>query len=207
MADECRIDLLGGQFKRGQLAGLEQQMVMDVFSKHVANVAGVVNDGKEATVYLCRSRPDSGLHDAFVAAKVYRSRRFRAFRNNADYADVGEVRDRRLAKAIRKPAPPLAQVRLAPEAARRAFAAVMQDVEILLDCGLVHGDLSACNVLYQDGRPRLIDLPQAVDVDGPADPWTLFHRDVDNVCGYFRRHGVDADALGLVMKLWARHVG
>ena len=257
MADDSRIDVLDGRFKRGQLAGLEQQMVMDVFSKHVSSVEGVVNDGKEATVYLCRGRPESGIADAHVAAKVYRSRRFRAFRNNSDYANPQEVRDRRLAKAIRQrsrtgqraaqhrwvgrewevlsmlheagasvpepydhapdavlmelvgtggvPAPALAQVRLEPADAQRVFAAVLQDVEILLDCGLVHGDLSAYNILYHDGRPRMIDLPQAVDVDGPADAWSLFHRDIDNVCGYFRRQGVSTDPLGLAMKLWARY--
>ncbi len=258
MADDSRIDLQDGRLKRGQLAGLEQRLVMDVFSKHVSNVAGVVNDGKEATVYLCPVRPGSGITGAFVAAKVYRSRRFRAFRNNADYRNLDNVTDRRLRKAIRQgsrtgqragqhmwvnrewevlsvlhqagasvpqphdhspdavlmelvgtdgaAAPALAQLRLTPDDAQRAFAAVLEDVEILLDCGLVHGDLSAYNILYHDGRPRMIDLPQAVDVDGSADAWTLFHRDIDNVCGYFRRQGVDADPLDVAVKLWARYV-
>jgi hypothetical protein len=44
-----------------------------------------------------------------------------------------------------------------------------------------------------------------VDVDGPADAWALFHRDIDNVCGYFRRQGLDLDPLDLAMGLWARH--
>ncbi len=259
MADDSRIDLQDGRIKRGQLAGLERQLVMTVFSKHVAEVEGVVNDGKEATVYLCRTRAESGLGVPFVAAKVYRSRRFRAFRNNADYADPGQVLDRRLRKAIQRgsrtgrraaqnlwvdrewqvlsvlheagasvpephdhapdavlmelvgtdgvPAPALAHVRLGADEAKRSFSAVIEDVETLLDCGLVHGDLSAYNILYHDGRPRMIDLPQAVDVDGPADAWMLFHRDVDNVCGYFRRQGIDSDPLELAVRLWARHVG
>lgn len=254
MADDSRIDLLGGQIKRGQLAGLEQKMVLDVFSKHVDRVLGVVNDGKEATVYLCRSHPARVNGADYVAAKVYRSRRFRAFRNNSDYADPGAVRDRRLAKAIRQrsrkgqraaqhlwvdrewqvlcrlhaagasvpepfdhapdavlmelvgtdgvPAPALAGVRLSTGQAQQVLAAVLEDVERLLDCGLVHGDLSAFNILYHEGRPRLIDLPQAVDVDGPADAWSLFYRDIDNLAGYFRRMGVEIDALDVAMRLW-----
>jgi RIO1 family len=62
-------------------------------------------------------------------------------------------------------APRLAECRLDRGAAAEAFALLLHDVEIHLDCGLVHGDLSAYNVLYLDGRPRLIDLPQAVVID------------------------------------------
>ena len=258
MADEGRIDLLDERFTRGELAGLEQRMILEVFSKHVAVVDGVINGGKEATVYRCRARPGMAGGAGYVAAKVYRSRRFRAFRNNADYLDVGGVADRRMAKAIRKgsrtgrraahrqwvarewqvlarlhgagasvpepldqapdavlmeligadgvPAPQLNQVALDAHAARRAFDAVLEDVEILLDCGLVHGDLSAYNILYHEERPRLIDVPQAVDATGPADAWTLFHRDVDNVCRHFARLGVESDAVGLAVGLWARYV-
>lgn len=258
MADEGRIDLLADGFTRGQLAGLEQRMIMEVFSKHVAEVAGTVSGGKEATVYLCRTRAERRIAGGYAAAKVYRGKRFRAFRNNADYADSRHVGDRRLAKAIRNrtrvgqrashhlwvqrewdvlsvlhdagasvpqpldvapdavlmeligtdgvPAPQLSHVRLERPEARRALDALLEDVEILLDCGLVHGDLSPYNVLYHDGRPRLIDLPQAVDTTGPADAWTLFHRDVDNVCSHFRRQGVDEDALAVAMRLWRRYV-
>lgn len=258
MADEGRIDLLDDRFKRGELAGLEQRMILEVFSRHVAEVAGLVNTGKEATVYRCRATAGAAVPGGYAAAKVYRNRRFRGFRNNAEYADPGAVLDRRMTKAIRKgsrigrrashhlwverewqvlrllhdagasvprpldvapdavlmeligdegvAAPTLSQVRLTRAEAERALAAVLEDVKILLDCGLVHGDLSAYNVLYHQGRPRLIDLPQAVDTDGPADAWTLFHRDVDNVCSHFARQGVDVDSLGLAMKLWARYV-
>lgn len=254
MADDSRIDLLDGRIRRGQLAALEQQFVMDAFAEHVAGVEGLVNDGKEATVYRCRIRSGCGIDAAFAAAKVYRGRRFRAFRNNADYLNPKGTRDRRLDRAIRKrsrigqraaqrcwvgrewevltmlhaagasvpepydhaadallmelvgadgtAAPPLAQVRLERAEAERVLADLIRDVEILLDCGLVHGDLSAFNVLYQDGRPRMIDLPQAVDIGGPADAWALFHRDIDNLCSYFRRQGVDADPLGLAVRLW-----
>ena len=57
MADETSIDLLGGGFTRGMLAELEQKMVLDAFSKHVAQVEHRINDGKEATVYLCSTVP------------------------------------------------------------------------------------------------------------------------------------------------------
>ena len=54
MADDTSIDLMSGGFTRGMLAELEQKMVMEAFSKHVREVVYRINDGKEATVYLCR---------------------------------------------------------------------------------------------------------------------------------------------------------
>jgi RIO kinase 1 len=96
----------------------------------------------------------------------------------------------------------LAELRLDRDEAERVFQMVVRDIEIMLECGIVHGDLSAYNILYLDGTPRLIDLPQATTIDDAADPWSLFHRDVANVCEYFRKRGVDADALDLALRLW-----
>ena len=253
MADEGSIDLLSGGFTRGQLSGLEQKMVLQVFSKYVASVDGMVNDGKEATVYLCR-----GHHpDEFLAAKVYRDRRFRAFANDAHYTDPGRIGDRRLAKAIKKrskvgrrashhlwidrewqalrtlyqagasvprpvdhapnavlmelvgsggvAAPMLAHVRLGPSEAERVLKAVMDDVETMLACELVHGDLSAYNILYHDGCPRLIDLPQSVDLNDAVDGWSLFYRDIENITGYFEKQGLKVETLDVAMKLWHRY--
>jgi RIO kinase 1 len=78
----------------------------------------------------------------------------------------------------------------------------VRDIEILLECGVIHGDLSAYNILYVDDTPRMIDLPQAMRIDDVADPWTLFHRDVANICDYFGKRGVEVDALDLALRLW-----
>ena len=258
MADDTSIDLMGGGFTRGMLAELEQKMVQDAFSKYVNDVEHRINDGKEATVYLCTSVP--GTLDAdYVAAKVYRDRRFRGFSNNASYTDPNRIGDRRLAKAVRKKtrtgrkasqqmwvtrewralrllwdaggsvpepydqapaavlmefigdasgaAPMLAQVRLNDVEAKRAYRLLLEDLAIMLDCGLVHGDLSAYNILYHQDRPRVIDLPQAVEVDEAVDGWTLFHRDLVNLAGYFQRQGLELDPMGDAINLWGRYVG
>ena len=64
--------------------------------------------------------------------------------------------------------------------------------------GWAHGDLSAYNLLVQDGRLIVIDLPQIVDVvANPRGPEFL-DRDARNVATWFRQHGVpqaDGDAL------------
>ncbi len=255
MADDGTIDLMGGGFTRGMLAELERKMLMQVFSRHIDAVEARINDGKEATVYLCRGARSDGAE--WYAAKVYRARRFRGFANNAEYTDVGRIRDRRMAKAIRKgtrtgrrtsqrlwvdrewaamqalfeagvsvpepldhgpdavlmefigtdgePAPMLAHVRLDAGEARAIYEALKQDVAAMLECGFVHGDLSAYNVLYQAGRPRMIDLPQAVSLDDALDVWTLFHRDMENLGGFFRRQGLELDIMADAVTLWSRH--
>ncbi len=258
MADDTSIDLMGGGFTRGMLAELEQKMVQEAFSKYVERVEYRINDGKEATVYLC-STVKGAVDVPYLAAKVYRDRRFRGFSNNATYTDTGRVRDRRMAKAIRKgtrtgkktsqrlwvdrewqalltlveagasvpmpydhaadailmeflgdaegAAPMLAHVRLNSEEAKRAYESLLADVGLMLSCGLVHGDLSAYNILYHQGRPRIIDLPQTVDVDDAVDGWTLFYRDLENLAGYFSRQGLQNDVMADAVGLWSRYVG
>ncbi|MFI6484333.1 serine protein kinase RIO [Nonomuraea sp. NPDC050663] len=58
--------------------------------------------------------------------------------------------------------------------------------------GLAHGDLSAYNLLVQDGRLVVIDLPQIVDViSHPSGPEFL-ERDARNVATWFASKGVAA---------------
>ncbi len=245
-------DLSRPTFTRVSLAEAERSVIAREFSSHVDEVVGMINDGKEATVYLCRARPIAEVE--YLAAKMYRARKFRAFSNETTYINTGKIRDRRMAKAMRqksrhgrdavhhqwigrewqmletlheagasvpKPymqcsdgivmeyigsgmerAPALAELRLDRDEAARIFPIVVRDMEIMLECGIVHGDLSAYNVLYLDGAPRMIDLPQATRIDDAVDPWSLFHRDVVNICEYFGKRGVETDALDLALRLW-----
>lgn len=58
-----------------------------------------VKSGKEATVYCCRATPSTGL--GLVAAKVYRPRQARTFKNDAIYHEgrvILKERDRRAVK-------------------------------------------------------------------------------------------------------------
>ena len=90
-------------------------------------------------------------------------------------------------------APRLAQVR--PDAALLgSYYAQLADVLAeLARHGLVHGDLSAYNVLAAGERLVVIDLPQLVDlVANPAGPDFLL-RDCTNVCRWFRARGLDVD--------------
>ena len=63
----------------------------------------------------------------------------------------------------------------------------------LARAGIAHGDLSAYNLLVWNDRVVMIDVPQATDLAINPNALDLFRRDVDNVCHWFDRKGVDVD--------------
>jgi RIO kinase 1 len=81
---------------------------------------------------------------------------------------------------------------------------LLRNVEMMLQQGLIHGDLSAYNVLYWRGEIKIIDFPQAVDPRFNSQALPLLQRDVDRVCEYAARFGVEADAARITRTLWAR---
>ena len=103
-------------------------------------------------------------------------------------------------------APILANVVLEPGEAKPAFERILWNVELLLSFGWVHGDLSPHNVLYQDGRPRLIDFPQVVAAEQNPQAFALFVRDLERVSSYFARFGLGPDPRRLAEELWKKHV-
>lgn len=82
-------------------------------------------------------------------------------------------------------APRLADIQLDKTASKSAFESILHDVELLLECGVVHGDLSAYNVLWWQDKPWIIDLPQAVDIRRNPHKNELLKRDLDNVMHHF----------------------
>jgi RIO kinase 1 len=104
-------------------------------------------------------------------------------------------------------APTLNDIELAPDEAQRAFERVLFNVELLLELGWVHGDLSPYNILYHGGRIVLIDFPQVVACSGNPRARAIFERDIQRVAAYFERLGCSIEPRGLARELWSRHVG
>lgn len=106
----------------------------------------------------------------------------------------------------RTAAPRLAQARLTKDGYADAYAQVEGILVAFARSGYAHGDLSAYNLLWHDGRVIVIDLPQIVDLAANPGGLDFLHRDVANVCTWFARKGVDTDAeelfAGLVAQLW-----
>lgn len=103
-------------------------------------------------------------------------------------------------------APTLIEVHLARDEASRLFHEVLRNIELMLRRGLIHGDLSAYNILYWDGQVVLIDFPQITNSFTNRHAREILQRDIERVCEYFGRQGVRSDATALLNELWTRYV-
>lgn len=103
-------------------------------------------------------------------------------------------------------APTLSEVRLDRDEAEALFAEALRNVELMLRVGLIHGDLSAYNILYWEGAITLIDFPQVIDSRSNPQSREILRRDVTRLCEYFQRQGVSSDPARLADDLWARTV-
>ncbi|MFQ5420882.1 MAG: RIO1 family regulatory kinase/ATPase, partial [Anaerolineae bacterium] len=113
-------------------------------------------------------------------------------------------------------APTLNQISLDRSESHTLFVEVMRNVALLLAHGRIHGDLSAYNILYWQGRITLIDFPQVVNShisrDTHAigsrvnpDAFDILERDITRVCDYFRRFGITNDPRDITDDLWWRY--
>jgi RIO kinase 1 len=103
-------------------------------------------------------------------------------------------------------APPLHAVTLEPDEAQRLFAEVMRNVELMLAHTMIHGDLSAYNILYWQGQVTLIDFPQVTFALTNSNAWRILRRDVERVCAYFAAQGVESNPPALARALWDKYI-
>lgn len=107
---------------------------------------------------------------------------------------------------LHRPAPTLSLVELDDDEAQPLFARAMRNIERMLELGVIHGDLSAYNILYWEGDITVIDFPQVTNPYGNHNAYDIFLRDVTRVCDYFADYGVNADAGDLAWQMWNKHV-
>ncbi|CAM5638504.1 hypothetical protein STENM223S_00022 [Streptomyces tendae] len=100
-------------------------------------------------------------------------------------------------------APRLAQTRPSRELLATYFEQLTDALATMVQSGLVHGDLSAYNILAAGERLVVIDLPQIVDLVGNLNGMTFLQRDCANICGWFRARGLEVDEHTLFAELMA----
>lgn len=241
-------------------AFFEQDLITDVEAR--------VQGGKEANVYRCTAHPSLGV--PWVAAKVYRPRKFRNLRNDAMYREGrrilteenGQVKkvkatDTRILRAVGKKtsygaqvqhtswlmyefstlqalyragaavpkpiraaenailmgyvgdenraAPTLHETRLEPAEVQLLFDETIRNIELMLQQGAIHGDLSAYNILYWNGRITLIDFPQVTQAENNRNAYKILHRDVQRICEYFNSYGLHNNARQIAEEFWQRY--
>ena len=91
--------------------------------------------------------------------------------------------------------------------AHKLFEVVVDNVRLMLSKNVVHGDLSAYNIMYWQGDIRIIDFPQAVDPYKNPKAYEIFSRDLLRVCQYFEPYGIDVRPLQLARALWKQVLG
>ncbi|MBU1111161.1 MAG: RIO1 family regulatory kinase/ATPase [archaeon] len=89
-----------------------------------------------------------------------------------------------------EPAPPLKDAH--PEDPKKFFKLLLIELKKLYQGGLVHGDLSAFNILNFNEKPYLIDFSQGT-ITKNYQAEELLKRDLMNVLHFFKKFGIKAD--------------
>jgi len=110
-----------------------------------------------------------------------------------------------------RPAPTLSTVSLELAEAKALFGEVLRNVDLMLQHELIHGDLSAYNILYwarPEGGPgqiTIIDFPQVVYLHSNPKARFVLRRDIERTCEYFAGQGVQCNPRAIADELWARY--
>jgi RIO kinase 1 len=100
------------------------------------------------------------------------------------------------------PAPPLHTVQLREDEAQPLFDDVLRNIALMLQQGMIHGDLSEYNILYWQGAITVIDFPQVVEVETNPHAKKILYRDIQRVGEYFNQFGLGVDVGALHATLW-----
>jgi RIO kinase 1 len=79
-----------------------------------------------------------------------------------------------------------------PEKAEVFFKKVIKNIKLLLDAGLVHGDLSEFNILNYNNEPIFIDMGQSTVLKS-QNARELLERDLKNVFRAFKKIKIDEE--------------
>jgi RIO kinase 1 len=103
-------------------------------------------------------------------------------------------------------APTLHETTIPISDASRLFDRVIYNIDLMMQQGFVHGDLSAYNILYWQGEITLIDFPQVMDIEGNHAARSVLQRDITRVCDYFARYGIKSNPAMLTDEIWQRYL-
>jgi RIO kinase 1 len=104
-------------------------------------------------------------------------------------------------------APTLNTVGLSLDEVEPLFQEMLRNIDLMLQHDLVHGDLSAYNILYWQGELTLIDFPQVVNLRANDNARFIFQRDIQRTCEYFALQGAACEPGPIADELWTRYVG
>jgi len=100
-------------------------------------------------------------------------------------------------------APRLNDISMSEEQALEDHQDMMRNIVLMLNVGLIHGDLSEFNVLVDEYGPVIIDLPQAVDASANNNAKSMLLRDVDNMTRYYSQFAPQLADTQYAQEIWA----
>ncbi len=186
--------------KNDQLYRQDRQ-VLDESGNRIVDL-GMLKAQKKRSVYGEQIRHQSWLAYEFQTLKTLHAAGAdvpQPFEMSENAILMGYIGDEAVA------APTLNTVRLEAEEVRPLYERVLHNIRLMLEHDMVHGDLSAYNVLYWEGRITLIDFPQVISPSGHRSAFRIFSRDIRRICDYFARQGLQTNATRLAHELWERH--
>lgn len=87
----------------------------------------------------------------------------------------------------------LSDIHLEKDEAEEAFRQSLQILESIVLTGRIHGDFSAFNLLWHNGKAIVIDFPQIVSISSNTAAKELLYRDIVSLCKSFKRHKIQTD--------------
>lgn len=91
------------------------------------------------------------------------------------------------------PAPRIADLKMEKDEAEDAFRQSIMNLKLMVKLGRVHGDYSAFNILWHNGKAVIIDLPQVIEINNNPNFDAFLARDVRSLCKSFRKQGLKSD--------------
>ncbi len=106
-------------------------------------------------------------------------------------------------------APRLRDYPATPDETRSIKRELLDAIKGMLALNIIHGDLSPYNVLVRQGRPLIIDFPQAIDARYNARSRETLYRDILNICRWApdSRHTPQEEATAIERALWEQYPG
>jgi RIO kinase 1 len=100
-------------------------------------------------------------------------------------------------------APRLDEIPLTALQACEYYDFLIEQIVRMLCVGVIHGDLSAFNVLVGSEGPVIIDLPQAVNASGNNSAQSLLERDVNNIRGTLSQFAPQLLKSNFAAEMWS----
>ena len=102
---------------------------------------------------------------------------------------------------IGNPAPPLKDA--FPAYPHQFLQDLIAQIKKLYTAGMVHGDLSAFNILNHNEKPILIDFSQTTLLRAP-NSHQLLERDIKNICAFFNKYKIKCDPQEILQQFFKR---